>query len=157
MRCVPGVVLALLVALPALAQPNRGEVVVRGCVVDNRFGERPELRHRGLVLHALGPGQQTFDAPTWIEEGTLFSLIGDRGLLDDLAVHTGESVEVTARLNPENPIYDVRDPALIETPRFPGIGQQAPPTRQRALGRQPSANDELEVIAYRRRSFDCPR
>ena len=153
MRLVLGFVVALTAVTSALAQPGRGEVVIRGCLADQR------LEHQGLLMTALAPSRQTFDSPQWLEENQRFSLIGNPRLLNELARYAGEEIEVTGQLNPPNPIQGVRDPILIEPPRlgFPGIGQQGPQRQQLATGRLPVAYDELEVSDYKSLGPSCRR
>ncbi len=90
----PGLVVVLLAVPPALAQPNSGDVVVRGCLADNRLEGRQGL-DQGLLLTALHPRRQTFDSPAWLEENQRFSLIGNPRLLNELARYAGEEIEVT--------------------------------------------------------------
>ncbi len=152
---IVAVALLVLFSLTAGAQPNVGEAVIRGCLAERDLGVGPQ----GLVLTALDPSRQTFDSPSWLQEGQRFSLIGNPRLLNELARHTGEEIEVTGQLNPANPIQDVRDPVLIEPPRggFPGVGQQTPRRPQRATGRLPVAHDELAVSDYKSFWPDCRR
>ncbi len=161
MRYVAGAVATLLVAVPALAQPNFDEVpedaVVRGCVVDNRMGAHPELGHRGLLLlRALDSRHQTFDAALGLTDGTLFSLTGGRELLEELAVVTDEAIEVTGELRRSRvKVGVVRPPPGAGVPGFPG----QPPLGggQRVMGRVPPSIDDLEVMEYKRWPFECGR
>ncbi len=159
MRLVLGFVVALTAVTSALAQPGRGEVVIRGCLADQRLEQDLGIGHQGLLMTALAPSRQTFDSPQWLEENQRFSLIGNPRLLNELARYAGEEIEVTGQLNPPNPIQGVRDPSRIEPPRlgFPGIGQQGPQRQQLATGRLPVAYDELEVSDYKSLGPSCRR
>lgn len=140
MRFLTGFVVVLFATSALHAQPRADDVVVRGCVSYDPDGY--------LALRALGPSLQAFDSQNRVEEGQLFSLLGNGATMNALMLFVGDEVEITGRLNPENPIREVPGPVL-EPPVGVGIpgpsGQQIPRGPDRVLSRRPSDYDEVEI------------
>ena len=144
MRCRASLVVVLF-AIPALhAQPRVGEVTIRGCIAVDPRGH--------LALTALDPSLQAFDSQNRVEEGQLFSLIGENATLDELSLFMGDEVEIEGHLNPENPVVEVPG-HIVEPPVGIGIPgstrPQASGGSRLMLSRGPAEYDEIEITAHK--------
>ena len=135
----------VLFAAPVLhAQPQVGDVTIRGCIA---------LDPRGyLALTALDPSLQSFDSQNRVEEGQRFSLLGENATLEELSLFLGDEVEIEGRLNPENPVVEMPGP-IVEPPIGVGIPGSTPPPSsggsRLTLSRGPAEYEEIEITAHK--------
>ena len=115
MRLVLGLLAVLFVPSVLSAQEPS---VVRGCVsVDT-----------GVMLRPVSPEFQHFDSNNRYDSDGVFILFADNDLLDEIALHEGDEIEVTGHINPPGPEPSVQPP-ILQPPggNLPGVGRPGNP------------------------------
>ena len=65
----------------------------------------------------------------------VFIVFADNDLLDEIALHEGDEIEVTGHINPPGPEPSVQQPPILQPPggNLPGVGRRGNPRGSIAL------------------------